>query len=341
MAITVSAVQLRDRFTVESALFVLGVTKPDATNTGVPPGTVLTDVAAATTYSIPGQTITGMRFLNYVYVRAANVTFRNCMFVGPASSAFVTYGLMDCRDVSAQNVLIDRCTFAGVEKGMYWCNGVSGRNGASVTVNRCDISAATDAMNFSGAALTATGNYVHGLYFSNNSTDHASDAYHPYWTHNDGIQIQGGSGPFVVRGNNFSTYAQLGTDDGVHGLPSTDLATGSWDRRYGCGITPSPDSGQVTNLTVQQNWFDGGTANFQLSTPSEVGANLGDISDNRFGMDQYDYGSGSRYQIRYKAGINITGLTTNYFDPASPEVQAAGKGGLFFSVGTFTGIRLD
>jgi hypothetical protein len=327
--------------TIVTDSFVLGTTKPDATNTGVTPGTALTDVNGTYTASTPGATISGLRFNNFVYARAANVTFRDCEFHGPASNGFVTYGLLDCRDGSAQNVLVDRCTFAGTATGMYWCNGVSVRQGASVTVNRCDISAVADGLNVSGASLTATGNYVHGLYFFNNSGDHATDGQHPYWEHNDGVQIQGGSGPFLIRGNNFSTYAQLGTDDGIHGMPPVDPATGSWNRRYGCGVTASPDSGQITGATIDGNWFDGGTANFQCSAAAEVGANFGSISNNRFGLDQYNYGGNSRYQIRFKNGINIAGLASNYFDPDSPQVQAAGLAGQLFSVGFATGIRLD
>jgi hypothetical protein len=325
---------------VDPDTFQLGVTRPDAGNTGADPAVTQTVVTGVTTISSAGATVTAMDFRNYVYVRAANVTFRNCTFRGAPSGSFVTYGLVDCRDPSAQNTLIDRCTFAATATNMYWCNGVSVRNGATVTVNRCDISAVADGLNVSNSALTATGNYVHGLYFFNNSADHSTDAQHPYWEHNDGVQIQGGAGPVLIRGNNFSTYAQLGTDDGVHGLPAVDPATGSWNRRYGCGVTASPDAGQITGVTITENWFEAGTANFQSSSAAEVGAAFGTIGGNRFGMDQYNYGGGSRYQIRYKAGINIAGLTSNYFDPDAASVPDALKGQLF-TVGFATGIRLD
>ncbi|SDO31061.1 hypothetical protein SAMN04515671_0515 [Nakamurella panacisegetis] len=320
--------------------FVLGTTKPDASTTGVPAGTSLVDVTGAFTASVAGAVITNKRFRNYVYVRAANVTFRNCEFRGPASGAFVTYGLVDCRSSAATNVLIDRCTFAATATNMYWCNGVSVRSGASVTVNRCNISAVADGLNVSGASLTATGNYIHDLYFFNNSVDHASDAYHPYWEHNDGIQISGGAGPYMIRGNYFSSYVQLGTNDGIHGIPAIDPATGSWNRRWGAGITASPDSGQITNATITQNWFEGGTASFQSSSSGEVGANFGTISSNRFGMDQYNYGSSSRYQIRYKSGITIAGLGTNLFDPSCASVPSSMKDQTF-TVSFTGGIRID
>ena len=322
--------------------FVLGTTKPDSTNTGVTPGTVLSDVTGVYTASTAGSVITGKRFLNYVYVRAANVTFRNCEFRGPASGSFVSYGLVDCRAASATNTLLDRCTMAATAKNMYWCNGVSVRSGATVTVQRCNISAVADGLNCgdnSASTLTALGNYIHDLYFFNNSADHASDSVHPYWEHNDGVQIEGGSG-HVVRGNNFMSYMQLGTNDGIHGMPPIDPATGSWNRRWGAGVTASPDSGKITSVSITQNWFEGGAVGFQSSSAGEVGANFGTISGNRFGMDQYNYGSNSRYQIRYKSGITIGGLSSNTFATDAASVPAAMRGKAF--VVSFTGgIRLD
>jgi hypothetical protein len=146
----------------------------------------------------------------------------------------------------------------------------------------------------------------------------------------------------VIRGNYFESYEILGTDDGIHGLPRTDPATGSWDRRYGCGITCSPDNGAITGLTLTENWFEGGTANFQSSSSVEVGVNMGTIGNNRFGRDQYNnnLSGNDRYQIRFKTGIVIAGLTSNYFDPDAPSVPP-GQQGQLFAVGFATGIRLD
>jgi hypothetical protein len=320
--------------------FVLGTTKPDASTTGVTSGTVLTDVSGDVTLSTAGQVYSGKRVHGVIFIRAANVTVRDCEVLGQSSYTFANkYSLIDCRDGSAQNFLIDRCKLRN-QLGQWWSDSVGVRSGASGTIRRCDISYSVDGFSLSGqGALNVLGNYVHGLAFSNNSPNQSGST-PPYWVHSDGIQLSGGSGATLVRGNYFEGYVELGQDDGIHGLPRTDPATGSWDRRYGGGITVSPDNGLVTNLTITENWFEGGSAGFQCSFASEVGTNMGSIDHNRFGMDQYDYGNASRYQIRFKSGINIDGLNTNYFDPDAPSVPSA-KRGQTFSVGFATGIRLD
>ena len=343
--------------------FTLGDTKPNSGNTGVPSGTVLTTSSGGPiTYATAGQAIENVRFERYVFVDAPNVTFRNCEFVGPTSASFVSnaYGVLNCRSSNATNTLVERCSMhpqnaAYASPGMFWLNGVSVRANATVTIRRCDIYHVVDGVNASAGPsetgyVVLEGNYIHDLAFMNNSADQASST-PPYWTHNDGVQLQGGSNHQIV-GNYFESYLAplagvpsgntttlAGYDDGTHGVPS---ARNAWS----AGLTISPNNSLVTNISISKNWFEGGTASFQFNSLNYGGAsgNVGYFGGNRFGMDQYDYNSSptvlDQYQIRYKSGLSFTGLTTNYFDPDAPSVPVE-KQGVLFSQGFSGGIRVD
>lgn len=341
--------------------FVLGTTKPDATNTGVTPGTTLTDVTSIYTASTAGATITGMRFLNYVTVTAANVTFRDCEFLGPVSTSFVNpyYGLVNCRNSGATNTLIERCTIhpqSATGPGFWWLVGVSVRSGATVTVRRCHIFHTVDGVNAGdakGSVVTVEGNYIHDLAFFNNCNDQATSS-PAYWTHNDCVQLSGDSG-HVITGNNFQSYmapiiGMSGCDRTLGGYNDTSGTTGSGvpsaRNAWSCGVTISPDYGPVV-VDIEYNWFDGGTANFQsnyLPTGVTTPYNGGTIANNRFGYGQYDYtgGTGTKdsYEIRYITGYSYTGLTTNYWDPDCANVPDAIKGTYFYN-GFSGGIRVS
>jgi hypothetical protein len=311
--------------------FVLGTTKPDSSNSGVTPGTSLTPVQGDVTYTTPGQVIEGKEFNGHVYVKANDVTFRNCLFRGPSTATgFVTYGLVQA-EYGYTGILIDRSTFnPTIPK--WWLVGV---RGAGFTVNRSDFSRLVDGVYAFGGSATLQGSYVHDLSFFDNSEDQRNSTYHPYWTHNDGVQLLSGSGHRVV-GNNFQAYAAKDA-----GTPATLTNNGYPKLNWPAGVTVSPDKGPVTASVVKQNWFEGGAAGFQMNyLYPTTGMDFGEISQNRFGMDQWDYGTNDRYQIRYKSGAVIAGLTTNYFDPNAPSVPVE-KRGQMFSVGFQSGIRVS
>ena len=83
------------------------------------------------------------------------------------------------------------------------------------------------------------GNYVHAFSFHSNDKDHAGDRTHPYWTHNDGVQVKGGPNT-TIRGNSVQMYASKRT--GTLDAPTA--------YNYGAGVTASPDKSAITALLV-------------------------------------------------------------------------------------------
>lgn len=287
----------------------------------------------------PGTVVENRDIYGYVVVRAANVTIRNCRVRGLTAAGFATqdgqglYGLVTIQSAGATGCVVESCTIVPTTP-QWWSVGVKGNY--NFTVRRCNISDVVDGIDAyeTSGVLTAEANFIHDLAFFDNSNDHATDSVHPYWTHNDCIQLSGGTG-HTIRGNTLLGWASASS-----GMPGTLTANGYPQREIAACITVSPDKGAVTGLLVTLNWIDGGVAGFQSNAlPASGSTAMGEISYNRFGMGQHDFGNGSRYQIRYKSGYTITGLSTNVFDAVS--TVPSNLQGATFTTGFTGGIRVD
>lgn len=322
--------------------FTIGTTRPTALNTGATGN--LTRYPASgdgnLVVTTAGAIIENLDVYGYIIVRAANVTVRNCRARGWSTAGFRTqdgqglYGLITIQTAGATGCVVESCTLAPTVP-QWWTVGVKGNY--DFAVRRCNIYEVVDGIDAyeTTGVLTAEGNYIHDLSFFDNSNDHANDAVHPYWTHNDCIQLSGGAG-HTIRGNTL-----LGNASPDVGMPGTLTSNGYPLREIGVGVTVSPDKGAVTGALIELNWFDGGAAGFQMNGfyGGATSGNFGTIQNNRFGMGQHDYGNGSRYQIRYRNGYTIAGLTTNVWDAVS--TVPANLQGQSFTVGFTGGIRVD
>lgn len=332
--------------------FILGATKPDATNTGVQTTAALTVQSSDLNITSAGTTIQNLDVHGFVTVNANNVTIRNCRVRGRTTAAstssdpvlqggnqtFVQSALILVA-AGVTGTLIEYCETGTDSYLGYWQNGISG---AQFTARRCNVHDTVDAFDVNApGGVTIEGCYVHDLSFSSTDGDHKTSS-PPYWTHNDGVQIKGGDGT-TIRGNNFVTYASQVTSYDPNGFHTgTALAASPGDPvhpwlNYGAGVTI--DNTVTTNTLITLNWFEGADANFQCNVAPAGNTNLGEISYNRFGRDQHIYpgSSDSRYQIRYATGWTITGGSTNYWDNL-PSVPVADVGQPF-AVGYKTGIR--
>lgn len=321
----------------QSDTFVIGTTKPSASNTGVPAGTVFTStVTSPVTLTIStAQTITNTDFACYVKVTAP-VNFVNCRFRGPTNPGYVSMvALVDNNDSGAIGSTYTRCTF-NADTPYYWLAGLSGQG---YRATRCDFSATCDGSNIRAQSpCIIEGNYYHEFFFDDTAADWATSN-PPYWSHNDGIQIRQSGGDttsrlvdgqtisrHIIRGNyfnwspglestnsKFSNNAPLYT--GVSGsyITHTTLSTlGTGRLLWGSGITNSPDFGPwPTNTLITKNWFDGGGSFFQCNYSTTF--NHGEISYNRCGRDTYLY-SDHGYHLRWASTVTVTGWETNVWD---------------------------
>lgn len=146
--------------------------------------------------------------------------------------------------------------------------------GHGFTAQRCEILNTTDGIGIYNRFDTANANvnlydnYVHDLtYFSPSPTKSDNK------THNDNVQIQGGSS-IVIAGNYF------------HGFLSATTGTQNYiNAAVPFGVLVTPNVANVTNMAVTKNWFAG--CNIQVNiapTGSTVPNNIA-VSNNYFSHD--------------------------------------------------------
>ena len=343
--------------------FTLGTTRPTALNTGVPFGTELTKVTGDITTTAANQVIENQEVFGFIDVQHANVTIRNCRVRGrDTGNGYVVGGLTlpatpsgspvgdgaYAREIpssgiralirgdsaAATGLLIDRCTLAP-DFPSWWCYAVFARD---TTVNRCDITRSGDGITVRGGACTITGNYIHDLILFDMDYDQRESS-PAWWSHNDGVMVQGGSGT-VILGNSF-IMKMTGERTGVM------AAAGYPELQYGAGVTVAAFQSAVNNLTVNKNWFKGGAACFQANEPNTVagwtGASdvIGTVTGNRVTHDQREVPVSSTYQIRYSNAGMVRDNTGNVWDD-DPSVIAwnPAKVGTALTVGFSGGIRI-
>jgi hypothetical protein len=272
-------------------LLVYGAYKPDATTTGVLPGTALTTYTSAS--QLPGggvtagATYTNARFQFIVTPPSGTttITFRNCLFEGPPTNPGSFVGLAKLFNASHCPCVFIDCTFLPQRPSRF----LNGAHGHDFKLFRCDISLVVDALSvfnnnpgFQTAALNVEvwGSYIHDLAwwaFNTGDTDAGGARENSFdGSHNDGCQLQGGSG-FTFIGNTMT------------GTNSPDyFNTFYGDNRANSAFTIKPDVGVITTIDIEQSWIDGGAASINIAhdDPARILGNIGIIKHNLFGRNQ-------------------------------------------------------
>lgn len=306
---------------------VAGVTKPDATNTGVIPGIALETISSNVTLNVAGVTYENKRILGNLTITAKNVTVRNCEILGPLSPGASSI-LVAVTNANCENVVLQDCTIGPPQTPTNSVNGVVGHD---FTLLRCNVSGTIDGINVHNTSLAGSNIYnsnvvirqcyIHDLALYTAAAGgvvHPSDVY----THNDGIQHYGGSGT-VIWGNNINCFPkkQFGhwyvTDPNMepyvtvplNSLPDggpyqtiVDRGTGNAATgRYYIGSVAGRGSfsclminssqGQTLDLDVKDNWMYGGGYSINGGITRSVG-NLGNFRRNRFDHSQGQQSTG-------------------------------------------------
>ncbi len=242
---------------------------PGPSNTGVPAGTQLRVHRGNIVITRPGTVISGLDIHGYVDVRARDVTIRNSIIRGGAA------GRQDSLVRSASNgaslTISDSELVASAPNP-----GVDGLRGWNITADRLDIHGVIDPAHFWGAGnVRLRDSWIHdNLHYVND----------PGWnggpSHDDGIQIQSGSG-YWITGNRI---------EGAHNA----------------GIMITQDAGRTANVMIRDNFLDGGGCTLNLHDKGRGSFQNIDIVDNVFGAN-------SKYNcqiIRTPGDITATGNTT-------------------------------
>lgn len=296
---------------------VYGMYKPSAATTGVIPGTVLTDYNSSTVNSfsitVDDTVIEGKRIYGDIKINAANVIIRNCELVGGNHTPTGASGVVDCNGDNVYNALIQDCDIVPRKISL----NRDGIVGHEYTALRCHVRNTIDGFgvfnNPGGstvANVTLKGNYVHHLaYFFPDYKNGVSGAtWHTDGTHNDGIQVQGGS-DIYIQGNYLEATAIPGPGTGAN--PDKPLLIGTGNANGSAMlIQKQPSLGALVNVVAEQNWFSNGLALTSLQAGSYT------VQNNKYARATAQYPGWSGYWIRVynRASTTVTGLLTNRWE---------------------------
>ena len=313
---------------------VYGEYKPDATTTGVLPGTSLTNYNASSVNELiittPGTTISNMRIYGDIKIRAANVTIQNCELVGGNNTATGTSGVVDCNSSACFNAVIKDCDIIPRKPSL----NRDGIIGHEYTALRCHVRNTIDGFGVyndpssggsQNANVTLKGNYVHDLmyYYPDYKNGVSGVTWHTDGTHNDTCQIQGGGNIYLI-GNYMCATSFAGTGSGAN--PDKPLLIGTGNAN-GAALVIQKNVGALTNVVIEKNWFEGGL--------SEVNAKPGayTLQNNIFSRNVAKYSGWSGYWIRIdsRADTTITGLLTNRWEDTNELMTEPRTSGIHYN----------
>lgn len=234
-------------YTIPAAAPTFGPTvMPGPSNTGVPAGTVLRRHDGDIVITTADTVLEGLDIYGYVTVKAARAVIRNCIIRGGVQGKQI--GIVTCAVAGASLHIHDSEIVA--QHPSYQVDGLRGYN---ITAERLNIHHVIDHVHLYGAGnVKLRDSWLHdNLHYVND----------PGWnggpSHDDGIQIQSGSG-YVIEGNRIT---------GAHNA----------------AIQITQDAGPVANVMIRRNYLDGGgcTVNIaQKARPEFVNI---DVVGNLFG----------------------------------------------------------
>ena len=222
--------------------------QPDASNTGVPDGTVLTRYDGNMTITTAGAVINGMDIYGFVTVKADNVTIKNSIIRG-GDPGSVNMSLIAAYNGNVNLVIQDTTLVGG-----YSSNNLDGLKGKGFTATRLDISNVVDTVQILGDNSTVQDSWLH-----NNL--HLPDSRQPDgFTHDDSIQIEGGRN-ILVRNNTLSGA-------------------------YNAAIMVTQNLDRTREVTVSGNWISDGWCSINLSEKGKGPIEVFAVENNRFGTSR-------------------------------------------------------
>jgi hypothetical protein len=246
------------------------------------------------THSTAGQVFNDVWFKGKVLRRANNIIYNRCWFSDTAN----------CDDTTASysGTQYNDCTF----EAETCTNNDHGYAivGYGFTATRCRVRRFKDGIRIrSIGGDVATITYVQQCHIDE-LLWWSDDPEQVDGTHNDGIQVEGGT-DFIIRWNSVHAYSSQVAGFG-------DQPTGAH--------TDQPQSSQciiytnnVSNKMVGQvyeNWLYGGEITVNVSKDTLTGVNIGSFDDNIFAPDSWFSGQAFKYQ----AGMTYTQNNNRYED---------------------------
>lgn len=219
---------------------------PGADDTGVPPGTPLTDVVGDQTFAEDGEVVEGKVFYGFVVVTASDVTFRKCVFRGGPTQD--VRPLLDTEH--ARGTVIEDSEFHPTHPSP----SIDGIWAARTEIHRSEFRGTVDGIKAHTGTLVQD-SYIHDLSWFAADPDQGGGP-----THNDGVQAFAGQTGVTLRHN------------------TIDLST---TEDPNAAVQSSADE-----LRVEDNYLDGGACVVNIDhTPLGRPLTGQRVTGNRFGRN--------------------------------------------------------
>ena len=218
--------------------------QPDASNTGVPPKSRLTQRYGNWTIATPG-TYSNLDIHGFVHIAAPNVTIVNSIIRGGVATGAT--GLLTIMATTSTNFVIRDSELVPEHPSVY-IDGVTGWNYTALRVN---IHGVVDGAKIFGDNATIRDSWIHDL------TSYASDpAQHGGPSHGDSIQVLGGHNLKIIHNS------LPGGNNAALQVTQTVMA--------------------VSALTFAHNWTGGGSCSVNLQDAPLAAMNGISVEDNNF-----------------------------------------------------------
>ncbi|WP_432835849.1 hypothetical protein [Dactylosporangium sp. CA-092794] len=240
--------------------------KPDASSTGVRPGTQLTVVNGDQTFSTANQVISGKDFHGFVKVTGKNIRFVNCIFRGRATSS--NNALLDT----------DRGTGTVVEDSEFVPSNPSatldGIYANNISIYRANVHGSVDGVK-TGSNVLVQDSYIHDMSWFASDPNQGGGA-----THNDGVQGFLGDSNVVLKHNNIDMSTSKEANAAFQDSAKNSRVEDNWLDGGGCTLNFSHVNAPLGGIAVVNNRF--GRHSFYncpilLSTQTTLSANSGNV----------------------------------------------------------------
>lgn len=252
---------------------------PDATTTGTKRNAKLKIINGDLIITRDNSVYDGVDVRGFVIVQAQNVTIKNSIIRG--GRATTQQGLINAVDAKVKNLRIENNYLIPTYPSI-WVEGIRGHHYTAIGNDIKNVVDGFSVLNTSKTKpelnVVIAKNYVHALaYFSPCSYQKDNR------THNDGIQIHGGTGVKIV-GNAIRVFASQSAGNAKNkNVPAPD---DYYPSVTGSGIAITPITGPVTNVLIDHNWLDYGSQTITGAVGSYGSQSSVTITYNKFGENQ-------------------------------------------------------
>lgn len=242
--------------------------KPGPSNTGVPAGTKLTVVTGDVTYAKDGAVISGKDFRGFVKVTGRNITLKNSIFRGRATS--YNAALLDT-EAGTGTVVVDSefvpshpsATIDGI-----WANRTS--------IYRAHIHGSVDGVK-TGSNVLVQDSYIHDMSWFASDPNQGGGPTHP-----DGVQSFLGAAHVTLRHNTIDMSTTKDANATYQDSASDVRVEGNWLDGGGCMLNFNHVDKPLSGIHITGNRF-GRHSYFKcpilLSSQTTLNTNSGNVWD--------------------------------------------------------------